>query len=159
MDRETIKSKMQSYLQRIEDAKRRELERLQARSQCISQFQELAQTVMRTTMESFAQDMESQVCSFRIDGDYTNSDDPQIRFWITPMGISLNEYEFKDVPHLFYGVDPVAGSVVTHISTVIKGKAGRIYEGPSYKLEEVTPETVERDIVKVVNELMDNILA
>jgi hypothetical protein len=158
MTKEIIRKKMAQYAQQIEDARRRDIERLTLRTQSIATFQDLAEKVIKPAMEAFSAEVESEVCKFRIDGDYKHSDDPQIRFWATPVGISLNEYEFKDVPHIFYGIDPVAGVVITHISTIIKGKVGRIYEGPSYKLDEITPQVIEKDLVKVVNELMDNIL-
>jgi hypothetical protein len=158
MTKDVIRKKMQQYQQQIEDAKRRDIERLQFRTQSITNFQELVKNIIKPTMESFSKEMQCDICKFRIDGDFTNSDDPQIRFWATPEGISLNEYDFKDVPHIFYSIDPLHGVVQTNISTIIKGKAGRAYDGASYRLEEVNKEVIERDLVKMVNELMDNIL-
>lgn len=157
--RETIRNKMMQYLDRIEETRRREGEKQQSRILYLTKFQAVASEIIKPIMETMAHELENEVCRFRIDGDFTSPTNPQIRFWITPKGINLNEYDFKDVPHIFYTVDPTTGVIFTHISTIVKGRAGRLYDGSNYKLEEITCEMVERDILKVMNELMDNILS
>ncbi|MFZ5807119.1 MAG: hypothetical protein ACOY3I_07935 [Verrucomicrobiota bacterium] len=159
MNKDTIREKMQTYLRKMEEARQKELERAQQRTQILAQFQELVKSVIKPAMENFSKEMESDACRFRIDGEYTDAEDPQIRYWMTPTGVNLNDYEFKDVPHLFYGVDTDSNFVITHISTVVKGCAGRIYEGPRYQLEEMTADVIEKDLVKVLGELLDNLLS
>jgi hypothetical protein len=158
LTRETLIQKIQSYEAQIAEAKRRENEKMENRQQRAQRFQHLVSLVIRPTMEEFAKEVESGVCKFRVDGDYVQEEEPHVRFWIYPEGVNVHEYEFKDVPHLFYTLNTSSGLVSTNISTMIKNKNGRIYEGPCYKLDEINEQAVERDLVKVVNEVMDNIL-
>ena len=154
-----IQEKMRLYQHQLDEAKKKEAEWQEQKAVRLEQFQGLARDVIKPTMEHFSKEMGHQICRFRIDGDVENEESPQIRCWITPVGISLNEYEYRDVPHVFYIMDLSANELVTNISTIVKGKAGRIYEGATYKLGEVTKDTVEKDLTHMLNELMDNLLS
>lgn len=147
---------MERYRQRLSQEDQKEQDDTAKYNQAVAKFAEIVKDIIRPAMERFIAQAKSDILDFKLEDASQHPTDLRIGVWIIPLRRDLSRMRYEERPHLYYALAPRSNIITSHISTAAPG--GTIHGGPNYKLEEITAANVEKDLLGVVNEILDEIV-
>lgn len=121
----------------------------------LENFKSVCDEVIKPTMEELGQAIEKRGHKYKITS-RLESEDHQGR--ITPANIQLEiypdgdqpDYVNKNFPHLSFVAGAYDNNTYTHVSTMMPKRGGMSGKRNDYKLAEITPEVVKKEVVHIV---------
>ena len=120
-------------------------------------FEATSTEVIRPTMEALGEIIKNRGHGFEITQGKESQDDKgrtvaaQVKMQIHPNG-KRPSYGQHDCPSLTFFAGTYKNEVWSHVSTMMPGRGGSAGKRNEYKLENITSEVVEKEIIHLLNE-------